>query len=306
MAKGLMGVFAEGSVEGIVDLNLYDGPMELSTRKPEISFPFTVYSRLTRAFVLIDVETPKNYTPLWRLLLNDFSLAKIFRPNVEVEHEGIRHSSVIYEVSPLLREGKNELKVVHKGENPLVVNAIAVLSVYEVDKFSTNYSLSAGELLIGPGESYEIACEGECKALLKTPLDAKVAAAHEVQERLDSPNYVYELDFSRNLRLLNESQKGHLKLFGLFKLNVKTPKISVNVIRNGTKVRVINDGEVGADRLIVNVLKNGISQTYKVFERVGAGEEVEVGLGQTDQGNYSVRVVFSVSGFRKAFDFRLK
>ena len=305
MAKGQVGVFAEGNVNGVVDLNLYDGPVELSTRKPEVTFPFTVYSRLSRAFVLIDVETPRNYTPLWRLLLNDFSLTKIFRPNIEVEHEGVRHSSIIYEVTPLLKEGRNEIKVVHKGENPLVVNAIAVINAYEVERFNTSYSFSAGELLIGPGESYEVQCEGECKALVKTPVDSRAIANYGVQERLDSPNYVYELDFDRPLKLVNDSQKGHLKLFALFKLNVRTPKISVNVVRDGTKVKVINDGEVSADRLIVNVLKNGVSQAYKVFDNVSVGKEVEVGVNLDSQGSYSVRVVFSVSGFRKAFDFRL-
>ena len=300
-----MGVFAQDTVEGVVDLNIYDGPTELSAKKPELIIPFTTYGGLARSFVIVDVETSRTYTPLWRLVLNDFSLTKIFRPNVEVEHEGVRHSSIVYDVTPLLKEGRNELEVIHKGETPLTLNAVAVVNVYNVDRFSTKYSISAGELLIGPGESHEEVCEGECKALIKTPLDSRVRVITGAEERLDMPGYVYEADFTKTLRIVNESPKGFVKLFALFKLDVKTPRISVDVVKDGPKVKVRNESEVNADKLIVNVLRNGISLVFKTFEGVEPGKEVDVTADFSEQGNYSVRVVFSVSGFRKTFDFKL-
>ena len=300
-----MGVFAEGTVEGVVDLNIYDGPTELSAKRPEVVIPFTAYAGLARSFVIVDVETSRTYTPLWRLVLNDFSLTKIFRPNVEVEHEGVRHSSIVYDVTPLLKEGRNELEVIHKGETPLTLNAVAVVNVYRVEKFSTKYSISAGELLIGPGESHEEVCEGECKALMKTPLDSRVRVSNGAEERFDMPGYVYEVDFTKSIRIVNESPKGFAKLFALFKLDVKTPRISVDVVKDGTKVKVRNESEVNADKLIVNVLRNGVSQVFKAFEGVGPGKEVDVSADFSEHGNYSVRVVFSVSGFRRVFDFKL-
>ena len=300
-----MGVFAQDTVEGVVDLNIYDGPTELSAKRPEVVVPFTSYGGLARSFVIVDVETSRTYTPLWRLVLNDFSLTKIFRPNVEVEHEGVRHSSIVYDVTPLVKEGRNELEVIHKGETPLTLNAVAVVNVYNVERFSTKYSISAGELLIGPGETHEEACEGECKALIKTPLDAKVRVSSGTQERFDMPGYVYEVDFTKSIRIINESPKGFAKLFALFKLDVKTPRISVDVVKDGTRIRVRNESEVNADKLIVNVLRNGVSQVFKTFEGVGPGKEVDVSADFSEQGNYSVRVVFSVSGFRRTFDFKL-
>ena len=305
MAKGKVGVFAQDTVEGVVDLNIYDGPTELSAKRPEVVVPFTSYGGLARSFVIVDVETSRTYTPLWRLVLNDFSLTKIFRPNVEVEHEGVRHSSIVYDVTPLVKEGRNELEVIHKGETPLTLNAVAVVNVYNVERFSTKYSISAGELLIGPGESYEEICEGECKALIKTPLDSRVRVITGAEERFDMPGYVYEVDFTKTLRIVNESPKGFVKLFALFKLDVKTPRISVDVVKDGTKVKVRNESEVNADKLIVNVLRNGVSQVFRTFEGVGPGKEVDVSADFSEQGNYSVRVVFSVSGFRRTFDFKL-
>jgi len=304
MAKGLYSAFDSGTLEGVIDVNSSLGPWRLRSSNPETKSSVVIEGRPERVYLLVDAEVPERLSPAWRIILNDLSLTKVFRPNVVVGDLGVEHALTVYDVTPIVRQGKNELKVTYKGEIPVVVNGVITVALYRAEKFSTTFSLEAGELVMDPGEERIEQCEGSCIAFLKTSVTAKAVVESDNLRRVVPPETVEELSFSKRLSVRNESQKGSVKLFALFRSKTVEPRIAVAGERTSGGIVVAYEGDVRLNKLIVNVLKNGVSVVYKVFEGVSPGDRVTLPVQDLESGSL-VRAVAVIAGYRKVMDFKV-
>ena len=304
MAKGLYSAFDSGTLEGVIDVNSSLGPWRLRSSNPETKSSVVIEGRPERVYLLVDAEVPERLSPAWRIILNDLSLTKVFRPNVVVGDLGVEHALTVYDVTPVVREGKNELKVTYKGEIPVVVNGVITVALYRTEKFSTTFSLEAGELVMDPGEEKNEQCEGSCIAFLKTSVTAKAVVESDNVRRVVPPETVEELSFSKRLTVRNESQRGSVKLFALFRSKTVEPRIVVTGERTSGGIVVVYEGDVRLNKLIVNVLKNGVSVVYKVFEGVSPGDRVTLPVQDLESGSL-VRAVAVIAGYRKVMDFKV-
>jgi hypothetical protein len=216
----------------------------------------------------------------------------------------VEHALTVYDVTPVVRQGKNELKVTYKGEVPVVINGVITVALYRAEKFSTTFSLEAGELVIDPGEEKNEQCEGSCIAFLKTSVTAKAVVESDNVRRVVPPETVEELSFSKRFTVRNESQKGSVKLFALFRSKTVEPRIAVTGERTSGGIVVAYEGDVRLNKLIVNVLKNGVSVVYKVFEGVSPGDRVTLPVQDLESGS-SVRAVAVIAGYRKVMEFKV-
>jgi hypothetical protein len=304
MAKGLYSAFDSGTLEGVIDVNSSLGPWRLRSSNPETKSSVVIEGRPERVYLLVDAEVPERLSPAWRIILNDLSLTKVFRPNVVVGDLGVEHALTVYDVTPIVRQGKNELKVTYKGEIPVVVNGVITVALYRAEKFSTTFSLEAGELVMDPGEERIEQCEGSCIAFLKTSVTAKAVVESDNLRRVVPPETVEELSFSKRLSVRNESQKGSVKLFALFRSKTVEPRIAVAGERTSGGIVIAYEGDVRLNKLIVNVLKNGVSVVYKVFEGVSPGDRVTLPVQDLESGSL-VRAVAVIAGYRKVMDFKV-
>ncbi len=288
----------------MIDVNVDAGPWRLWTGNPEIKSAVFVEGEIAKAYLMIETEVPERHSPTWRIWLNDFSLTKIFRPNLTVNAGSLEHALTIYDVTPVIKRGKNEVKVTYKGETPLTLNSVMTILLYRAEKFRTEYSLEAGELVIEPKETRREQCEGTCRALVKSSVNSRVFLDYDGKRELMSPDSVYDVEFSEGLTITNDAEKGYAKLVSVVKAKTLAPKLEVKVTRSGDKVSIAYEGEVTLDKAIVNVLKNGISVAYKTFQAVKPGDSLSIVASNLDQ-NASVRVVAVVAGYRKTFDFRI-
>jgi len=304
MAKGLYSAFDSGTLEGVIDVNSSLGPWRLRSSNPETKSSVVIEGRPERVYLLVDAEVPERLSPAWRIILNDLSLTKVFRPNVVVGDLGVEHALTVYDVTPIVRQGKNELKVTYKGEIPVVVNGVITVALYRAEKFSTTFSLEAGELVMDPGEERIEQCEGSCIAFLKTSVTAKAVVESDNLRRVVPPETVEELSFSKRLSVRNESQKGSVKLFALFRSKTVEPRIAVGGERTSGGIVIAYEGDVRLNKLIVNVLKNGVSVVYKVFEGVSPGDRVTLPVQDLESGSL-VRAVAVIAGYRKVMDFKV-
>ncbi len=304
MAKGLYSAFDSGTLEGVIDVNSSLGPWRLRSSNPETKSSVVIEGRPERVYLLVDAEVPERLSPAWRIILNDLSLTKVFRPNVVVGDLGVEHALTVYDVTPIVRQGRNELKVTYKGEIPVVVNGVITVALYRAEKFSTTFSLEAGELVMDPGEERNERCEGSCIAFLKTSVTAKAVVESDNLRRVVPPETVEELSFSKRLTVRNESQKGSVKLFALFRSKTVEPRIAVGGERTSGGIVIAYEGDVRLNKLIVNVLKNGVSVVYKVFEGVSPGDRVTLPVQDLESGSL-VRAVAVIAGYRKVMDFKV-
>jgi hypothetical protein len=263
-----------------------------------------IEGRPERVYLLVDAEVPERLNPAWRIILNDLSLTKVFKPNVVVGDLGVEHALTVYDVTPVVRQGKNELKVTYKGEIPVVVNGVITVALYRAEKFNTTFSLEAGELVMDPGEEKNEQCEGSCIAFLKTSVTAKAVVESDNVRRVVPPETVEELSFSKRLTVRNESQKGSVKLFALFRSKTVEPRITVTGERTSGGIVIAYEGDIRLNKLIVNVLKNGVSVVYKVFEGVSPGDKVTIPVQDLESGSL-VRAVAVIAGYRKVMDFKV-
>ncbi len=304
MVKGLYSAFDSGTLEGVIDINSSLGPWRLRSSNPETKSSVVIEGRPERVYLLVDAEVPERLNPAWRIVLNDLSLTKVFRPNVVVGDLGVEHALTVYDVTPIVRQGKNELKVTYKGEIPVVLNGVITVALYRAEKFSTTFSLEAGELVMDPGEERNEQCEGSCIAFLKTSFTAKAVVESDNVRRVVPPETVEELSFSKRLTVRNESQKGSVKLFALFRSKTVEPRIAVTGERTSGGIVIAYEGDIRLNKLIVNVLKNGVSVAYKVFEGVSPGDRVTLPVQDLESGSL-VRAVAVIAGYRKVMDFKV-
>jgi len=311
MPIGNMVTFDKGSFDGTIDYDFFTTPTKLNTALKEFTYVINIDSKPEKVYILLNIERDKNVEPKWRLWLNDFSLTKEFRPNIEVENGSRKISSIIYDISPLVKPGRNEFLITYKGIHEISLDSIGHVVLYRAEKFETKYDLMAGILVLKPGEEMKFNCDGECHLIAKNV--GKNARLFVDSYLITSENEVEEIIMRKQgdiyVRYMSESNSRSLAyIYNFYSINYKIPRIVLEVDskvdKDSLNVIITNLSEIELDKVIVNVLFNGLSISYKMFNDVKISDtlDIKVGLPLNKKGNLVIRAVGIKSGFRKTFD----
>ncbi|BCU71348.1 hypothetical protein [Stygiolobus caldivivus] len=311
MPTGNMVTFDRGSFTGTIDYDFFINPIKLGASEKEFNYVIDLDNKPEKVYVILNIERNKNVDPKWRLWLNDFSLTKEFRPNIEVEDGVHKISSIIYDISPLVKQGRNEFLIAYRGIHEITLESIGHVVFYKAEKFETRYDLMAGVLILKPGDELKFDCFGECHLVAKNNGkdarllidDYQVSGENDIEEvRLNKHGNIYVKFIS------SEKSKSLAYIYNFYSINYKIPTIDLEVNTQlddqGVNISIKNLSEVELDKIIVNVLLNGLSINYKMFNNIESLRSLDfkVALPPNRKGNLLIRVVGVKSGFRKTFD----
>ena len=311
MPIGNMVRFDSGTFAGTIDYDFFIGPIKLSNTEKEFNYIIDMDSKPEKVYVIINVSRNKNVEPKWRLWLNDFSLTKEFKPNIEVEDGTNKLDTIIYDISPLVKQGKNELLISYKGIQEITIESIGHVVFYKAEKFETRYDLNAGALILRPGEELKFTCHGECYFIAKNGGkdskllidDYQIVGDNEPQEvKMNKQGDVFVRFMSPN------NSKSLAYIYSFYSISYIIPlillDINAQINQDGIEVNIKNLSEISLDKVIVNVLFNGLSISYKVFNDIKVSDSIalKVPLQSNRKGNILIRTVGVKSGFRKTFD----
>ena len=310
MPIGNIAVFDEGKYEGTIEYDALAEGVKLSLMNKELKYTFDIDRKPEKVYVIINVERKKGLELKWRLWLNDFSLTREFRPNIEIDAENSIVSSVIYDITPIVREGKNIFSIVYKGLEDIIVDNVSHIVFYPVKEFETKYRLSSGVLLLKPKENVKYECLGECYIVAKNP--NKDGSLEIGTHKIYGNNVVSDLKIEKEGTIdiiynAPETSKSYGRVYSIFSFKYKVPNINLDIfatVRNGyVEIKISNLSEIELDKLLVNVFVNGISINFKSFSNVEIGKTIEYKVPLTNsKGNVSLRIVGVKAGYRKVFD----
>jgi len=310
MPIGSIGVFDEGYYTGTVEYDAFAEEVKLSSVNRELKYTFDIDRKPEKVYIIINIERKKGLEPKWRLWLNDFSLTKEFRPNIEIDTGNSILSSIIYDITPVVREGKNEFSIVYKGLESIIVDSVSHVVFYPVKEFETKYELRAGVLLLKPKENVKFDCLGECYIIAKNPSKegSLEIGANKIQGDSEVVDLKIEKEGSLNVSYdAPENSRNYGRIYSLFSFKYKIPNINLDIsttLKDGyIEIKILNQSEIELDKILVNVFVNSLSVNFKSFNNVEKGKVIEYKVPLTNtKGNISLRVVGVKAGYRKIYD----
>lgn len=312
MPNGLLATFDEGNFRGTIEYSSMTKPTRVYPGNTELVYPFYTESKPSRAYILLITETKSNSVK-WRLWLNNFSLTKEFKPNYTLLQGKNFMNLHIFDVTHLVKEGRNEFVIAHASAEGILVHLINSVVFYEVPEITTAYALKGGIYPIQPYEKIDfnydtyknyLIIRNPNKSKLKILNGSSVIA--EISERNDND----EIEAEGSISLIYESeQKNPAYLYLHYLSKMIAPKIDVEVeakmIGNEIRLYLKNIGEMDLDKLIVNVMINGITVRFKTFTNLKVGEEIEDAFTLSKKGKLYVRLVGIRGGMRKILNKEL-
>lgn len=313
MPIGSIAVFDEGTFKGTIEYDALAEGIKLTSRDRELEYPFYIERNVKKVYVILNIERKKNLEPKWRLWLNEFSLTKEFRPNIEVDSGSSIISSIIYDITPIVKQGKNIFSIVYKGLDNITVDSIAHVIFYPVEEFETKYELHAGSLLLRPKETIEFNCDGECYVIAKNP--SKDTRLNVDTTSISGENEVLDLKIEKEGKIsikfdASENAKNYGMVYSIYSFKYKVPNININIEatpRDGyIEIRLTNNSEVDLDKILSNLFLNSLSVSFKTFNNIKVGQVIEYKVPMNNpKGTLNLRVVGVKAGYRKTFDKNL-
>jgi len=310
MPIGSVGVFDGGNYNGTIEYDALAEGVKLSSINRELKYTFDIDRKPEKVYIIINIERKKGLEPKWRLWLNDFSLTKEFRPNIEIDSGNNIISSIIYDITPVIREGKNTFSIAYKGLESITIDNVSHIIFYPVKEFETKYELRSGILLLKPKENVKFDCFGECYIVAKNP--SKDGNLEIETNKIYGDNEVVDLKIEKEGTLgifynASETSKAYGRIYSLFSFKYKIPNINLDVlatVKDGyIEVKISNASEIELDKVLANVFMNNLSINFKSFNNVEVGRTIEYKVPLTNsKGNVSLRVVGVKAGYRKIFD----
>ncbi|BFI73995.1 hypothetical protein [Sulfurisphaera ohwakuensis] len=313
MPIGSIAVFDEGVFNGSIEYDALVEGVKLTSREREMEYTFDIERKAEKVYVILNIERKKFLEPKWRLWLNEFSLTKEFRPNIEVDSGNTIISSIIYDITPIVKQGKNVFSIVYKGLDSITVDSVGHIIFYPVREFETRYQLYAGSLLLKPKESVEFTCYGECYIIAKNPSkDTKVNIG---TSEVTGDNEVADIKIEKegNVSIIfsaPENFKNYGRIYSFYSLKYKVPTIDIKaeaIVRDGyVEIKLVNNSEIDLDKVLANLFLNSISINFKSFNNINKGQIIEYKIPlNNSKGNLNLRVVGIKAGYRKIFDINV-
>lgn len=309
MPSGKLATFDEGDFRGTIEYSSMIKSTRLYTGNSELVYPFYAENKPNKAYLVLITET-KDTQLKWRLWLNNFSLTKEFKPNYTMNFGENFLNLHIFDVTYLVKEGRNEFTITHTSAEGIIVHLINSVLMYEVAEIKTTYSLKGGILLLQPAERIDFNYDSyKNYIIVRNPNKSKLKIVNgngvvaEISDNMDSD----EIEVEGSLSLIHETdQKNPAHVYLHFLSKTVAPKIDVDVdakvVGNEVKLYLKNVSEIDLDKLIVNTMINGITVRFKTFTNVKVGECVEDSLTIPKKGRLHLRIVGIKSGLRKILD----
>ncbi|AWR97596.1 hypothetical protein DFR86_08575 [Acidianus sulfidivorans JP7] len=310
MPSGKLAIFDEGNIQGSIDYLSMLKSTRLNAENRELRYPFYAEKKPIKAYILLITESKDNLVK-WRLWLNNFSLTKEFKPNYTLRIGKNYISMHLFDVTPLVIQGKNEFIVNHASIDGISIQVVNSVLMYDAPEVSTEYTLKSGILLIEPLERIDFnSMEKKNYIVLRNPNKSKLKVMNsegvitEVGDSLDSD----EIEAEGNISIYHDSsQKNPAFVYLHYSTRSISPKIDISVdSKMNRKDEIIvcleNIGEVDLDKLIVNAMLNGVTINFKTFNNVKVGDKIEYSFNVQKKGNLHLRIVGVKSGLRKILD----
>ncbi len=320
MPKGELAIFDEGKFEGTIDYQMFTKASRLDLNNREVSFPITLSSNPQKLYVMIQTKYNKSYKPRWRIWLDSFSLTKEFKPNVELDlDDKYVISTIIYDLTPIIKEGKHELVISHSSINSLELLNVSTISFYKQNGFSTTYKLSSGPLVLSCNEKVEL--ELLNKAFLVARNESKFGNLKFIDDKgdiiyvfnLSSDSEELEIQGKRKVivTLDSKNEKDYGVILASYNFVEVTPKIDLDIQSKSDSSSIIFDirnvSEIELDKVIINVFVNGAQVHFKVVNNMkrDANLTIKLPLQQSQQNKkllINMRVVGIKGSYRRVFD----
>lgn len=310
MPMGSISSFDEGVYNGTIEYDALAEGIKLSSSNRELEYTFDIDKVPEKVYIIINIERRRGLEPKWRLWLNDFSLTKEFRPNIEIDSGLSIVSSVIYDITPVIKQGKNIFSITYKGLDSITVDSVSHLAFFPVKEFETRYQLRSGVLLLKPKESLELDCLGECYIVAKNP--SKEGRLEVGNFKINGDNMVMDVKVEREGKLsilydAPENLKTYGRVYSIYSFKYKVPTINLDVsanLKDGyLEIKIKNSSEIQLDKVLVNLFVNNVSVNFRSFNNIEIGKDLEYKVPLSNpKGNVSLRVVGIKAGYRKVFD----
>ncbi len=313
MPKGDLPLFDKGCFNGSIEVQSFTKGTTLRDSNKSVSYPFELEKEPSKLYVIASVERAFTVMPKLRIWLNDFSLSKEFKPNVEVNDGNSVFSTIIYDISPFGKKGRNELNFVRSSNDSMNVINVTVVSFYRDDDLKTDYKLNAGTIMLGNKETLEL--ENMGKGILILGGKRGLAKVFTAKDILLSSYFMesdeLEVNTEGKLKVTNEEGTSTLVFFyGTF--SVVSPEIRINpqvMDKDGSIfLSVRNESDVQLDKMVMNLTVNGVTKFFKVYSPVRPNEELTERVSKSGEKlvNVNLRVVGVKSGMRIVIDKPLK
>ncbi len=114
--------------------------------------------------VLLDLTITTSFNPVnikWKLLFDDFTLTREFKPQVLVEDSGTYYSKLLFDLTPIYKyQNRHVLGVQFDGAEPITIEHVNMIIFYPVEGANSSITYLSGALLLKPGE----------EAIVKVPM----------------------------------------------------------------------------------------------------------------------------------------
>ncbi|WP_054845650.1 hypothetical protein [Sulfuracidifex tepidarius] len=230
MPKGDLPLFDKGCFNGSIEVQSFTKGISLRDSNRSVSYTFELEKEPLKLYMIASAERSFTVMPKLRIWLNDFSLSKEFKPNVEITDGNSVFSTIIYDISPFGKKGRNELNFVRSSNDSMNIINVTVVSFYKDDDLKTDYKLNAGTVMLGNRETMELENIGKGILVLGGKKgSAKVFTAKDV---LTSSYFMesdeLEITTEGKLKVANEEGNSTLVFFyGTF--SVASPEIRISL-----------------------------------------------------------------------------
>jgi len=314
MPIGELATFDEGDFQGTIDYSSSLKSIKLGMDNKEITYNFVAEKEPYKSYMIIGTETP-NLLSKWRLWINNFSLTKEFRPNINLEYNSKYFNIHVFDVSHFVKKGKNEFVINSVTVEPITVNFINSLIFYSISNFYTRFSTKAGILMLKASDRLMLKNFHKSYIILKNPNKSilKIYGDGTLLSEIGDNKNSEEIEINENkeIDIIHEGQvKCPAFVYLHYTAKTESPKIDISVdgkiIDKGILINVENCGEIDLDKLLINVMLNGITIHFKTFEDVRTKSiiryEIPISALSQKKGNLNIRVVGVKAGLRKVVD----
>ncbi len=309
MPKGDLLLFDEGTFNGSIDVQSFTKMISLNNVRRNSSYLFELEKHPAKLYAIVSTERGSKTMPKLRMWINDFSLSKELKPNVEVTDGNSVFSTIIYDISPFGKDGRNELNLVRTSMDTLNLINVTLVSFYPDEDLKNEYKLNAGTLMLSQDESLTL--ENIGRGILV--LGGKRGSAKVYTDKDEySSNYFMESDelevlAKSKVKVVNESGNGTLVFF-YATFSTSSPEIRLEPRLtekdNTLLLSVRNQSDVALDKMIMNLTVNGITRFFKIYSPLDPNQEVieKIEKAGINLNNVNLRVVGIKSGMRIVID----
>jgi len=314
MPIGELATFDEGDFQGTIDYSSSLKSIKLGMDNKEISYNFFAEKEPYKSYMIIGTETP-NLLTKWRLWINNFSLTKEFRPNINLEYNSKYFNIHVFDISHFVKKGKNEFVINSVTVEPITVNFINSLIFYNISNFYTKFSTKAGILMLKSSERLMLKNFHKSYIILKNPNKSvlKIYGDGTLLSEIGDNKNSEEIEINENkeIDIIHEGQvKCPAFIYLHYTAKTESPKIDISVdgkvIDKGILLNIENCGEIDLDKLLVNIMLNGVTVHFKTFEDVKTKSIIRYEIPMSSllqkKGNLNIRVVGVKAGLRKVID----